>query len=133
MAPRFRCWMNVGLKWTSRVKGQSIMEIVCLYRQANLCNRDTLILIICRLLYELACNVFAAHTLHVRLCEWPLDLVVTDGAVYHILHLRGTSLMVMQNVSAQKGLKYIAKSLLSKVCAVFSEAWKYGIFVVLRC
>lgn len=70
-----------GLKWTSRVKGQSIMEIVCLY----------------------------------RLCEWPLDLVVTDGAVYHILHLRGTSLMVMENVSAQKGLKYIAKSLLSKI------------------
>jgi len=46
-----------------------------------------------------------------RVCEWPLDVVVTDGRIYHTLRLRGCNIQVVQNLSAVEGLRLIAARL----------------------
>lgn len=104
--------MNVlaGVAWDKRVMGQSILELLCNYR----CVSDVLpgphIMITCRILTTTLTGLLDFAALG-RICEWPLDVVVTDGRTYHTLRLRGNDIQVVLNLGALDGLRLIAARL----------------------
>jgi hypothetical protein len=62
------------------------------------------------------------------LAQFPLDLALTDGYVYHILRLRNLKLIVWSNVEPSKAFTHFAQ-LLSKVRGLgvaWCEQWDCG-------
>lgn len=104
--------MNVlaGVAWDKRVKGQSILEVLCNYRCACNVLPGPHITIACWILTKALTGALDFAALG-RICEWPLAMVVTDGRMYHTLQLRGNDIQVVLNLSALDGLRLIAARL----------------------